>query len=211
MTVDEQDNEAQHDEPERNDNSEEHDEPNDNAIFASFRNECYGMAVLDCGASQNIIGLQTLDDTYDRLEEQGFDPEEEIHVDRDVRQTFRFGNDNTSEAIGVAHVTAGLLGKETRIKAHVVEGTVPLLLSQQFLDEMNVTMNFRTGQAIFAELSEKIVQLTRTSSGHWLFPIDAFLGNTSVLERMGLDTEAALEEVRRLSQEATGQTTTGAE
>jgi hypothetical protein len=93
----------------------------------------------------------------------------------------------------------------------VVEGTVPLLLSQQFLDEMNVTMNFRTGQAIFAELSEKIVQLTRTSSGHWLFPIDAFLGNTSVLERMGLDTEAALEEVRRLSQEATGQTTTGAE
>jgi hypothetical protein len=211
MTMDEDEIEARHDEQEQNNNSEVHDEPNDNVIFASFRNECYGMAVLDCGASQNIIGLQTLEDTYDRLEEQGFDPEEEIYVDRDVRQTFRFGNDNTSEAIGVAHVTAGLLGRETRIMAHVVEGTVPLLLSQQFLDEMNVTMNFRTGQAIFGELSEKTVKLTRTSSGHWLFPIDAFLGNTSVLERMGLDTEAALEEVRRLSHEATGQTTTGAE
>ena len=69
-------------------------------------------AVIDCGASESIVGDCMLQDYCEELERLGFDTEQEVMVDRDVRRNFLFGNSATSTALGLAKVTAGVCGNE---------------------------------------------------------------------------------------------------
>lgn len=140
-------------------------------IYADLPTDKQFHGVVDSGASETIIGVDTLQDLFERYEVLGFDPREEIKVDRTLKKTFIFGNSAVSEAIGLAQLTVGLFGKEYVIEAHVVDGSAPLLLSSKFLYQFEMMVDFKTGCAYMPGDPEREIQLERAPSYHLLMPI----------------------------------------
>ena len=57
-------------------------------------------AIVDCGASESIIGAWTLQHLSSELDSLGFDPNQEITLDHGLKKTFIFGNNESSQAWG---------------------------------------------------------------------------------------------------------------
>lgn len=106
-------------------------------------------------------------------------------MDRRIHKKFIYGSDHSSSSLGLVQFQAGILGKEIKISA--LEGNTPLLLSSQFLFEYKVAVNFRSGTAVFKEISNDPVQLERAAGGHLILPVIAFAGNHAVLEKLRID------------------------
>ena len=140
-------------------------------------------AILDCGASESIVGAWTLQKFCEELEQLGFDPEAEVDFDTSLRKSFIFGNNQTSLALGQAQVTAGIHGEEQHLQMHVVEGQTPLLLSSKWLYDQEAIIDFRKGQAILPKISSEIIQLERTPTYHLLLPVTAFAGHDEARDR----------------------------
>ncbi|CAE7745408.1 unnamed protein product, partial [Symbiodinium sp. CCMP2456] len=136
-------------------------------------------AIMDCGASESIVGAWTLQKMHDELGRLGFDTDAEIQIDQRIRKNFIFGNNETSTALGLAKVTAGIHGQEQAIKMHIVEGGTPMLLSSKWLYDQEAIVDFKRGQAIFPKISSEVIQLERAPTFHLLLPITAFGGNES--------------------------------
>ena len=134
-------------------------------------------AIMDCGASESIVGAWTLQKLSEELENLGFNPEEEISLDTSLRKSFIFGNNETSLALGEASVNTGIHGVEQETRVHVVEGQTPLLLSSKWLYEQAAIIDFRTGQAILPKISHEVIQLERASTYHLLLPVTAYQGH----------------------------------
>ena len=128
-------------------------------------------SILDCGASESIIGAHTLQVLYEKYAELGMDPDQEITVDRHQRQSCAFGNNETSLALGFAHVSAYIAGHRMKIPVHVVEGQTPFLLSSRWLEEHEAMINFKTGLANFRFLGDEAIQLDRASTNPLLLPL----------------------------------------
>ena len=155
-------------------------------IFATLKEQAHACAILDSGASESIVGVCTLQDVCDHLNELGFNPQDEVHIDRDTSREFIFGNNQSAHSLGVAEVNAGLSGKELALQAHLVDGPTPLLLSSKWLHDHAAVIDFQSGQALFDFTGGKTIQLQRT---HLLLPIDAFMGNAEVLKQMQIESE----------------------
>ena len=141
-------------------------------------------AIIDCGASESIVGANMLQDFCDTLHELGFDPKSEVTVDRQVKKSFIFGNNENSSSLGLAKVNTGMCGTEQSVDLHVVEGSTPFLLSSKWLWEQEATINFKTGKALFPKLSDNQVQLERAPTFHLLFPLTAFEGNGKLINEL---------------------------
>ena len=146
--------------------------------------------ILDSGASESIVGAITLQGIYDHFSHLGFDPDEEVKVDRNVNKSFIFGNNQTSSALGLAKMSAGICGTERQLDVHVVEGATPLLLSGKWLYDAGAVINFKTGRAIFTEISPREIQLERAPSFHLMMPVTAFQSNQDILANLFVDDEA---------------------
>ena len=155
---------------------------NDNPEVISLNEETYAVltdevrtkAILDCGASESIIGAFTLQNLYDQFADMGLNPEEQISIDRSQRRSFIFGNNETSLSLGYANITVGVAGRLMKIPIHVVEGQTPMLLSSRWLEEHSAVIDFRTGKASFGFLDGQDLQLERASTNHLLLPVTAF-------------------------------------
>lgn len=145
-------------------------------IYATLHNGQEFKAIVDSGASETIIGVETLQELYSVYQDLGFNPRDEIRVDRNLRKNFVFGNSEVSEALGLATITVGIFGQEHEIEAHVVEGSAPLLLSSRFLYKHEVTIDFKLGVATFGRADGQQVKLERAASYHLLMSIVAFPG-----------------------------------
>ena len=150
----------------------EKDEP----IYAILQKDHDFKAIVDSGASETIIGVDTLQELYSLYEELGFDPREEIKIDRSLRKSFVFGNSAVSEAIGMATITIGLFGKECQLEAHVVDGAAPLLLSSKFMYQHEMVIDFKRGVVCLGERSEEVETLERAPSYHLMMSILNFPG-----------------------------------
>lgn len=179
-------------------------------VFATLGNESRLMGILDSGASETIIGADTLQDLYEEFERLGFDPRQEIRVNRTMKKSFVFGNNEVGMSLGLARLNVGLVGKEVTIEAHVVEGPTPLLLSAKFLLEHRVVVDFSTGKAWFPDQMIEPVQLGRTSSYHLLLPVTGFAGNADILQKM-TKLETAEDEVKVLVTTSGTRSTEGCE
>ena len=151
-------------------------EMEDGHVLASMDDSAIGRAIIDSGASDNIVGVETLDEFAAQLEQLGFSAEDEIVIDRGHRKNFMYGNNESNRSLGRAHITVGIFGHELEIEAHVVEGSTPFLLSSRFLAEMNATLNFRMGVIVMKRLSEQHYTLERTAGNHLILPLTAFPG-----------------------------------
>ena len=164
------------------------DKAHEGTAFAEVpANPLRGKAIIDSGASDNIVGVDTLQDLAEVLEELGFRAEDEIEVDRNMHKNFVYGNNQSSAALGLSHVTTGLCGTGLKIQAHMVEGGTPFLLSSKFLYDMKATINFRTGVGIFEAISNEQIQLERTPGNHLVLPITGFAGNQQILKALQVD------------------------
>lgn len=137
--------------------------------------------IIDCGASESIVGSFILQDFRDELIDLGFDANAEMSIDRGVQKSFLFGNDRSSNALGMAKFTAGLCDQEQVIEAHVVDGGTPMLLSSKWLHDQEAVINFKTGLALFPKISSQQVQLERSSTFHLMLPLNAFGGRTEIV------------------------------
>ena len=146
-----------------------------------------GKAIIDSGASDNIVGVETLQELAAVYEEMGFNAEEEIEVDRTMHKNFVFGNNQSSSALGLSHVNAGVCGSEVKVQAHVVEGGTPFLLSSKFLYDAKATINFRTGVGVFEAISPEHVQLERSPGNHLMIPVTSFAGHSVALNAMKVE------------------------
>ena len=138
-------------------------------IYAVTKGDTQFHGIVDSGASESIIGVDTLQELFEVYDTLGFDPRAEIKVDRTLKKTFMFGNSAVSEAIGLAQLTVGLFGTEHVIDVHVVDGSAPLLLSSKFLYQMEMTVDFKSGAAWLPD--RKKIQLERAPSYHLMLPI----------------------------------------
>ena len=152
--------------------------------FAVLKGTSERKAIIDSGASESIVGVNTLQQIYDHMEAMGFDADREVEVDRTLHKTSVFGNNQTSAAIGLARLGAGICGREQRLDVHVVEGSTPMLLSGKWLYDMGAVINFKTGRARFMELGGEEVQLERAPSYHLMLPMNAYKGNEEVLRNL---------------------------
>ena len=125
------------------------------SVFA-IASEGMSKAIMDCGASESIVGAWTLQRLHDELAELGFSPSDEIKLDNQIRKNFIFGNNASSQALGQAQVNVGIHGTEQSLEAHVID--------------------FKTGQAVFTKISKDVVQLERAPTYHLLLPVTAFQG-----------------------------------
>ena len=139
-------------------------------------------AVIDSGASDNVVGVNTLQELAEIIGDLGFDVEKEFEVDRNIHKNFIYGGDHSSKALGLAHLNLGILVKEVKVSVHVVEGNTPLLLSAKFLYDARTTINFRSGVAAFMEIHDEAVQLERGPGNHLLLPVTLFGGRSHLLE-----------------------------
>ena len=159
----------------------------DDQILASVDEHTIGRAIIDSGASDNIVGVETLDDFATQLEQLGFSATDEIVIDRGHRKNFMYGNNERNRSLGRAHITVGIFGHELEIEAHVVEGSTPFLLSSRFLAEMNATLNFRMGVIVMKRLSEQHYTLERTAGNHLILPLTAFPGRPKLFVNHALN------------------------
>ena len=58
--------------------------------FATLKEQAHACAILDSGASESIVGVCTLQDACDHLNELGFNPQDEVHIDRDTGRESSF-------------------------------------------------------------------------------------------------------------------------
>lgn len=135
-----------------------------------------GKAVIDSGASDNVIGVHTMQELVEVYEKLGLNFEDEVSIDRSMHKQFVYGSDHSSSALGLSKMNTGLLGHEVNIETHMIEGSTPFLLSAKFLYEMRATINFHTGVAQFAALSDQHFQLERGPGNHLMVPITHFGG-----------------------------------
>ena len=101
-------------------------------VLALHSSELRGKAIVDSGASDNIVGAETLQDLADCLEELDFAADQEIKVDRQIHKRFIFGNGESSAGLGLSHVNAGICGREVTIQSHLVEGKTPFCCRRSF-------------------------------------------------------------------------------
>lgn len=141
-----------------------------------------GYGILDSGASDNVIGVDTLQELAARYEELGFDPSVEFEVNRTMRKNFIYGSDHSSRSLGAVHLTVGIMGVEMILDIHIVDGGTPLLLSAKWLYDMRAQVDFRTGEAVFETLSNKKETLVRGPGNHLLLSILSFRGDAHVSE-----------------------------
>ena len=148
----------------------------DNPTFMNV-SEPVAKAIMDCGASESIIGAWTLQGIHDELNQLGFNPDAEISLDTTVRKSFVFGNNESSLALGQATMNAGIHGTEQLLDAHVVEGQTPLLLSSKWLYEQEAIIDFKKAQALLPKISSDVIQLERAPTYHLLLPVTAYPGH----------------------------------
>ena len=152
-------------------------------------------AIIDCGASESIVGALTLQEVCSELDALGFDSKQEVRLDTKFRKSFVFGNNQSSLALGHAEVNTGIHGVEEKIGMHVVEGPMPMLLSGRWLYEQEAIINFKRGQAVFPKLGNSVIQLERTATHHLRLPITAFAGHLEAQKATAVadyDDEAGL-------------------
>ena len=125
-----------------------------------------GYAVLDSGCGRSVIGRDTLEE-FRRLWKQAgvIQPMKKAEVN-----VFRFGNGAQETAKNVVDMPVQLAGKSGVIKAAIIHGRAPLLLSRPALKTLNAKMDFSQDELVVFESGEKI-PLQVNEAGQYIVPV----------------------------------------
>ena len=133
-----------------------------------------GKALLDCGASDSLGGVEAIEAAIDRSHKMYGEDEECVSVDTTDRPTYKFGNANKQQVLSKVTVRVKPGGEkpgDLNVHAHDAKG-VPILLSAKALRSLGAIVNFATGQAVMQQLNaRKVVQLERSDIDHLWFSL----------------------------------------
>eukprot|EP00435_Cladocopium_sp_Y103_P058196 s1061_g20.t1 len=117
-----------------------------------------GFGVLDSGCGKTIVGEDTLQEFIHLWKDHGFDiPQRQEEVNH-----FRFGNGSRETTSHVISMPVILAGKHGFIKAAIVRGSAPLLISRNALKTLKAQIDF--GSSELRVFDEQLVIPLRTNA-----------------------------------------------
>ena len=126
--------------------------------------ESYNVAILDSGAPKSVCGISWLNQYIGTLS-----PEDKSKVKyRPARTVYKFGCVSTTEAIHKVTFPVAIGDIDVLLKADVVKGELPLLLSRSFMKQANSELNFKEDKI---KLLDQTLTLLTTRSGHYALPL----------------------------------------
>ena len=156
-----------------------------------------GYAVLDSGCGRSIIGDATLAEFRDIWKRAGLEQPPLVKE----RNVFRFGNGNQEVTDSVIEMPIVMAGHRGIVRAAVIKGRAPLLISKQALKRLKARMNFVDDELTLFE-SQTPVPMITNEAGQYMIPVSEFEPKQT-LERQGV---SSCEENSCLSVEASSAT-----
>ena len=100
-----------------------------------------GFGVIDSGCGKTIIGRETLEDFKQMWSQMGINcPSVELETNH-----FKFGNGQRETSSEVIPMPVRIAGRSGVIRAAIVQGRAPLLISRSALQKLKATLNFHEG------------------------------------------------------------------
>ena len=131
-----------------------------------FFNEAQtGYAIMDSGATKNVIGEEVWKRWLLLLKRQG----QETSAKK-VTRDFRFGDGSVVRSTVEVAFETKIFGHDVTIAASVIPGNTPLLLSRPILEEWRVVQDFASGKIRLLDSDQWITPI-RTSNGHFLLQL----------------------------------------
>ncbi|CAE7551345.1 GIP, partial [Symbiodinium necroappetens] len=125
-------------------------------------------AILDSACSKTVVGTAWLERYLTAVRGRGFDTDFIYE-----KECFKFGAANRIyESTYATVVMMNLLGKWVAVKAAVIHGDLPLLLSRPALGRLGLVLDLGLSRASFRNLNPGELTLLETASGHPAVPID---------------------------------------
>ena len=144
-----------------------------------------GEAVLDIGATQDLIGVKALEELTQTLKSVGLQP---VRVDKPVITPAGIGGSAKALYVVLLPISPG--GAPGVLEMTVLEGNIPPLLSVGFLDFLKASMDLENNTISLKTLGLEL-SMKRLSSGHRTIPLVQWQGGhfpvpDSVLRKYGL-------------------------
>ena len=124
-----------------------------------------GYAIMDSGATKNVIGEEVWKRWLLLLKRQG----KETSAKKATRD-FRFGDGSVVRSTVEVAFETKIFGHDVIIAASVIPGNTPLLLSRPILEEWKVVQDFASGKIRLLD-SDQWITPVRTSNGHFLLQL----------------------------------------
>lgn len=142
-----------------------------------------GHGVVDTGCGRTLIGRVTLQRHEDRLREVG----EQISYAKDYRtMIFKYGNGQSHRSEALAEIPCWLGGRRMILRAYVVPGEVPLLLSKGLMKTLGAKIDMTTDTMELTKIGVTI-SLREAQSGH--YQIDLASKDPSPLTLSGAEVD----------------------
>ncbi|CAK9075558.1 unnamed protein product [Durusdinium trenchii] len=135
-----------------------------------------GFAVLDSGCGKTIIGRSTLAAFQEIWRQHGVPQPAE----KPEQNCFRFGNGEQEVSQTIVDLPVFLAGRPGYVKAAVVKGKAPLLLSRPALQKLQARLDFDRDRLTLFE-GQFEVPLEVNSAGQYTIPVTAFPPNAQAL------------------------------
>eukprot|EP00435_Cladocopium_sp_Y103_P028637 s478_g7.t1 len=136
----------------------------------SFLSLPQGEAVLDTGATQDLIGSAALAELSEGLKAVGLQP---IRVDRPVVTPAGIGG--TAKALGVVLIPVSIEGSTGVLEMTILDGAIPPLLSVGFLEFLRAKIDLETDMLKLGALGLE-VPMRKLSTGHRTIPLNTWKG-----------------------------------
>ena len=145
------------------------------------------LGITDTACARTVAGTQWLQEYIDRVGEDGGRPEMSKEC-----EAYRFGTGRIHYSSFSAMLSFSLGEKIVQLRASIIPGDIPLLLSKTVLTKLGMIYDVSQGAADFTALGLKDFKLLSTPSGHPAIPIvpaKLASGCTSVLSIEDLSFE----------------------
>ena len=128
-----------------------------------------GFAVLDSGCGKSIIGKDTLE-KFRVLWSQAGVPQPQEKQETNV---FRFGNGAQETSNTMIEMPVNIAGKDGIVRAAVIQGDAPLLLSRPALKVLNAQMNFARDELVLFD-QKTVIPMKTNEAGQYIVPVASF-------------------------------------
>ena len=125
-----------------------------------------GYAVLDSGCGRSVIGAETLAQFQSLWRQAGIGPASEVPE----QNSFRFGNGHLEVSSRVVEMPLFLAGKQGRVRAAVIKGKAPLLLSRTALKKLHAQVDFGKDEMVLFQEGIRI-PLQVNEAGQYVVPV----------------------------------------
>ncbi len=121
-----------------------------------------GYGVVDSGCGRSIIGVETLKEFNRLWKSRGV----EVPKPYDETNQFRYGNGHHEVSTTAADLPVTLAGKSGKIRAAIVQGKAPLLISRKALRTLKATINFTEDKMTLFD-DHRVIKLQTNSAGQY--------------------------------------------